>query len=399
MNCETMKPQNCNSLKRPVVAILADFPWSYFERGAEGRGGGQAATWLSQLAEELSKYTNEFNFNWLTIDRSRSVGVTESREWQGQTFHRIIVTKTTFDLNLNYLPSRWRLGSSLATIRPDLLHVWGTERSYPIVAGWRQTPTILSMQGILTEYQRIGSFDGSRFWNRLASWEPRFLRASDVVTSESKWGIEKIKNIVPEADVRQVEYGVHPSFYKIKWEPELDDRYAIYSGSIDTRKGVDTLVDALELLPQRNWTLKIAGGGPLGKELANRGIPGIQWLGVLPWSELQHQLSHALCLVLPTRADTSPNVSKEARVIGLPVITTRDGGQAGYIRDGENGVLVNPLNARNLAAAMDRIMSDPETAITMGKCRHAEDRDYFLPEKTAAGFLEIYRQMINRKTG
>jgi len=81
---------------------------------------------------------------------------------------------------------------------------------------------------------------------------------------------------------------------------------------------------------------------------------------------------------------------KEARVVGVPVVTSKNGGQSGYIRDGLNGRIVEPLNADNLAAALADVMSSHERAVCLGKGRHEEDRKYLHPMRTAAGFAEIY---------
>lgn len=388
-----LRYNSCMSKKR--IAILADFPWSFFEQGATGRGGGQACTWLAQLAEVFAAGTG-YEIHWVSLDRNQMWGRVEHRTWGGQFFHRIPGGKVKIDLALGYWPSRLLLKRELRRIQPDLVHCWGTERSYPVVCGMAGVPSILSMQGVLTEYYRIGSFAGNRFWGRMVKWEPRFLRAATLVTSESQWGINKVREVCPEVDARQVEYGVHPSFYELKWQPDGDAPYAIYSGSLDSRKGLDVLIDAVSMIKERKWMLKIAGEGPLRKILEARGVSGVEWLGMLRWDDLQRELSQATCLVLPTKADTSPNVAKEARVIGLPVITTIHGGQAGYIRDGENGIIVEPLNAAMLAEALSCLMDDPLLARRMGTARHAEDRAYFRPSETARGFLQIYDELTQQ---
>jgi glycosyltransferase involved in cell wall biosynthesis len=200
--------------------------------------------------------------------------------------------------------------------------------------------------------------------------------------------------VCPELNTRQVEYGVHPSFYKLRWTPDDAAPYVLYSGSIDARKGVDILLDAVESIADRRWTLKLAGDGPLREALEARGVPRVEWLGLLNWEDLQGELSQASCVVLPTRADTSPNVVKEARVIGLPVITTIHGGQAGYIRHGENGFIVNPLEPQGLAHALQKLMIDPELIRKMGNARHDEDRAYFTPSNTARDFINIYSELL-----
>jgi glycosyltransferase involved in cell wall biosynthesis len=79
--------------------------------------------------------------------------------------------------------------------------------------------------------------------------------------------------------------------------------------------------------------------------------------------------------------------------MGLPVITSRYGGQSGYIRDGENGIVVDPLTPEGLRKAMDALLVDFSRTKNMGMTHHAQDRDYFRPERTAEGFTEIYREL------
>ena len=381
-------------MNKKRIAILADFPWSFFADGATGRGGGQMTTWLTQLATEFSK-DSPYEFHWISIDRKGWMGRSASKEWQGQYFHRIPGLKTPVDLRLGYWFSRWQLLRQLRRINPALVHCWGTETAYPSVGGHCKVPVILSMQGVLSNLHKQGFLPDHWYWNKIPKLEPGFIRRASLVTCESQWAINRVREVVPEVAARQVEYGVNPSFYNVSWTPDLVQPYALFVGTLAAYKGVDILLEALAKVKERNWGLKILGDGPLRDRVKACGIPGVEWLGILPWSDLQQQMRKAMCLVHPTLADSSPNSVKESRVIGLPVITTIHGGQFGYIRDGENGIIVNPLNSESLAKALSQIMNDPDLARVMGAARHAEDRAYFQPSNTAQGFLEIYKQLTD----
>jgi glycosyltransferase involved in cell wall biosynthesis len=377
------------------IAILADFPWSFFAQGATGRGGGQACTWLAQLAEEFAKGTG-YEIHWVSLDRSLLWGRVEHRTWGGQFFHKIPGGKVKVDLALGYRPSRYLLLRQLRRIQPDLIHAWGTERSYPVACGALGVPSILSMQGVLSNLLRKGYLPKIWVWMKMAKLEPTFLRSAALVTCESQWAMERVREVAVGADIRQVEYGVYPGFYEIIWEPNVVQPYALFVGTLVQFKGVDVLLDALHQIGECSWKVKFAGDGPLRKAVESCALPNVEWLGMLPWVDLQREMKHATCLIHPTLADSSPNVVKEARVIGLPVITTLHGGQAGYIRDGENGLIVEPLDASGLASALSRVMDDPQLARRMGAARHAEDRDYFRASRTARGFLEIYAELLAR---
>ncbi len=371
------------------VAILAEFPLSALEGGATGRGGGQGCTWLPQLALAFQEYP-DLEIHWVILDRTtRRTLVVEAL---GQWFHRVPAVKFSVDLALNYLPARFILGNEIRRIQPDIVHAWGTELIYPAALQDFKGPTILSMQGVLTEYQRIGGLPDDWRWRKMISSEPAFIRSATVVTSESQWGIDKVKEVDPKADCRMVEYGVHPSFYDLDWKPDPAVPYVLYVGGSGIRKGLDVLIDAMKHLPDRDWELRLAGDLGILRECETAGLQKVRYLGMLPWPEMKAQLQGAWGAVLPTRGDTSPNSVKEARVIGVPVITTLHGGQSGYIRDGVNGRIVDPLNARNLAEALGDVMSSHGRAVALGHGRHQQDRDYLHSRRTAEGFAEIYRK-------
>lgn len=370
------------------IAILAEFPLSALAGGAVGRGGGQGCTWLPQLALAFQEYP-DLEIHWVILDRT--IRRTQVVEALGQWFHRVPAVKFSVDLALNYLPARFALGRKIRKIKPDVVHAWGTELIYPAALQDFEGPTILSMQGVLTEYQRIGGLPDDWRWRKMAASEPAFIRSATVVTSESQWGIDKVKAIYTVADCRMVEYGVHPSFFDLDWTPDPKTPYALFVGGADKRKGVDILIEALKLMPERNWEMRFAGDPAIQQLCDAAGLQNVCCLGLLPWSEMQKQLQGAWCSILPTRGDTSPNSVKESRVIGVPVVTTKHGGQAGYIMDGINGRIVEPLDSQTLAAALADVMSSHQRAMSLGHGRHEEDRAYLHPKRTADGFAEIYR--------
>lgn len=381
-------------MKQPTIAILADFPWSYFTEGATGRGGGQACTWLAQLAESFAREPH-FRIHWVSLDRSLWWGRVMRREWGGQWFSKVPGTRLKVDLASGSRVSRWLLGSELGRIKPDLVHCWGMEHTYPVLCGFRGLPSILSMQGVLGNLYRKGYLPHTWVWRRLATAEPVLLRQADVVTCESEWARDRVLEQVPEADVRVVEYGVHPSFYDLKWNPDTADPYAVFVGSMAPYKGVSQLLDALRLIQERDWKFKFIGGdGSLLAKVRDCGTPGVEFLGSLAWAELQAVLCGASCLVHPTLADSSPNAVKEARVVGLPVITTPHGGQTRHIRHGENGLIVDPNDPRALADALCAVMGDFPTIRRMGATRWHEDRSNLSPMNTARAFAALYTEML-----
>jgi glycosyltransferase involved in cell wall biosynthesis len=380
-----MNPRNLH------VAILANIPRHSTRGNSQGRGGGHGATWLPPLADAFLDHP-ELNITWLTFDHL--VTHPETDHDGNQTFVRIPKPNDKLNLLLNQIPTRRLLRKWIAQIQPDVVHAWGTEWMYASVLQDLRIPSVLSVQGFLTTFNKV--WETSWVHRQLEKQEPKRLREARIITCESPWSAEQVLATVPGLDVRVVDYGVHPSFYSVQWSPAEHEPALVYSGSLDRRKGLDVLFDALELLPERNWTLRILGHGPMEAELRARNLPKVEWLGTLRWDEMQGQLARAWGLVIPTRADTGPTVVKEARVIGLPVIGTRNGGLRDYIRHGENGYIVDPLDPKTLATALSSLMQSRAHCIDMGNRHHAEDRDSFAPSLCARKFAALYQELHRR---
>jgi glycosyltransferase involved in cell wall biosynthesis len=375
------------------IAILAEFPISALTGGAVGRGGGQGCTWLPQLALAFQEY-KDLEIHWVILDRTirRRVVV----EALGQYFHRVPAVKFSLDLALNYLPARFVLGREIKRIKPDIVHAWGTETINPAALSDWNGPSILSMQGILAALHSRGLLENDWRWRKMIASEPQHLRNATIVTVESVWGMEQLRKINLNLDIRQVEYGVHPEFLNTQWKPKHDDPRILYVGGIGYGKGLDIFLNALQLA-KSEWNIRLAGHSDMAKMARNCGLKNFESLGLIPWDLLRSELSLAWCLVLPTRGDTSPNVVKEARAVGLPVITSIHGGQTDYVINQINGRIVEPLNAENLASALADVMSSHGRAVALGRGRHEDDRRHLDPKRTAKEFAAIYCELRTKK--
>ncbi|WP_035611001.1 glycosyltransferase family 4 protein [Haloferula sp. BvORR071] len=375
---------------RTKIAILADSPVAALRAGAQGRGAGQGATWLPPLAQAFEAY-DDLDITWIALEQGIQEKIDERHH--GQRFIALPHIKKTYDTLLNYLPARLRLKNEIRKIQPQVVHVWGSEHYYPSVLPGLGVPSVYSIQGNMTHYAKVGALPDNWYWRKQWRYEGGWIPHASVVACESPWSREIALANWPQIDVRDIEWGVHPSFYEVKWQPDMQRPYLLFCGAIDWRKGIDVLFDALALLPDRNWSIRLAGEGSLRGEMESRGLPKVEWLGNLKWDELKRQMAGASGLVVPTRADTGPSVVKEARVIGLPVIASCHGGLRDYIKPGVNGLHIDPLDAATLAKAMSELMSDPELIQRLGAGQHEGDRAYFRPERAARSFHDLYLEL------
>ncbi len=373
------------------VAILASFPAHVIPGIEAAAPRGHFATWLPQLSESWERAA-DLDLHWLVI--SRSLPPPEPVRWRGQSFHFLHVPQKLRMFRLYQRDCRL-IRARLDALRPDLVHAWGTEDCYGLAAVRAGRPFLLSMQGILTEYERrVRLHPFERFQ---AILERFVLRRTRQITSESTWGCATVRKLAPQAEVTRIEYGVDDVFFRQPWQPDPAKPAAIFVGTPNPRKGIEDAVAAFADPALAGAELWIAGDrdNSYSAPLIQRSTPNVRWLGRLNSSETAARLAQAWCLVLPTRADTSPNAVKEARVVGLPVISTPHGGQSDYVVPGETGWLCEPGDVRALVGHLTRTLGDFALTQQLGHCRHAEHRDWFRPERTATEFHHLYQRLAS----
>ncbi len=135
-----------------------------------------------------------------------------------------------------------------------------------------------------------------------------------------------------------------------------------FAGRLTAQKSLELALEALERLPRVE--LLVAGDGPergrLEAEAAARGLDGrVRFLGPLPRADVLGMLRAVDAALSCSSWENLPHTVVEALAAGTPVVATAVGGVPEVVRDGENGVLVPPGDAAALAAAVERLRSDP----------------------------------------
>jgi len=140
---------------------------------------------------------------------------------------------------------------------------------------------------------------------------------------------------------------------------------ALFVGVLERYKGVDVLQAAWPSVVERVPTasLEAVGTGSLPPPSG----PGITWTPSLPTGEVAGALDRATVLVLPSRSEGMGRVIVEAFCRGRAVVGSRVGGIPDLVRDGVNGILVPPGDAQSLADALERVLSDRDLAVRLGR--------------------------------
>jgi len=141
----------------------------------------------------------------------------------------------------------------------------------------------------------------------------------------------------------------------------------VAAGQLIPRKGVDLLLKAIERYVRAYGPcrLQIVGDGPerskLERQARDLGVADhVEFLGEVPHAEMIAMLRSCDLLVFPTLYDLVGRVVVEALAVGTPVAaSSRSGAAHTLVRDGENGVVMDPCSPADVAAALRRATAVP----------------------------------------
>ena len=243
---------------------------------------------------------------------------------------------------------------------------------------------------------------------RLAKREARVWQLADgyvTITSalreelERRHGTRERIAIVPDG-VRAARRLAHP-----RTGPPR--RVVAYAGHLYAWKGVDVLLEALTLM--RDVRGLIVGGHRSEPDLARTtaladrlGLAGrVTFTGLVEPGHVPDLLSQADVLVLPNIASaistrfTSPLKLFEYMAAGRPIVASDLPSIREVLRNGENALLVAPGDASALAAAVERLLADPELGAGLARVALDEVPAYSW-ERRAERLEALFEAVVDR---
>jgi glycosyltransferase involved in cell wall biosynthesis len=121
------------------------------------------------------------------------------------------------------------------------------------------------------------------------------------------------------------------------------------------RKRLQYLIAAAARLP--DIEVRIAGNGPEAQRLHRLG-PHVTWLGDATQDQLAHEYNRCHVFCLPSVQEGFGIVYLEAMAAGKPIVAARAAAVPEVVRDGLDGILVEPRNPEALAAALVQLRDD-----------------------------------------
>lgn len=319
-------------------------------------------------------------------------------------------------------------------VKPDVIHIHGTENSYLCLLGQVSAPIVISIQGILTvcHHKYFSGFHGKylNIYNEktsiksllfgkksfgkdfknmkaMAKIEQKQLKLATNIIGRTEWDKRITRVLAPKSTYYVGNEILRNSFYEKKWNNiYVNGKIIIFSTNGNNYyKGFETICSAISLLNDLNYEIEWRVAGVSKNSLINKITKknlgskypenGLLLLGSLDEEELIKNLSESNIFNMSSHIENSPNNLCEAMILGMPCIATFSGGTASMLLDREEGILIQDGDPWALAGAIIEMLNNKDKAIIM--CEKARKRALLRHnrEKIILDLLETYKNISN----
>lgn len=330
----------------------------------------------------------------------------------------------------------------LSLYKPDIIHAYGTEKAHnlSLVKKYKQIPVLVSLQGILSEYQhhyyagiehstmlryisleslflKDGFFSGKRDFAHRSLLEKQIFKEAMYVEGRSTWDRVSALNINPHLKYFYCPRMIRSPFYKTKWDAEYMEPHSVFvhQGNYPI-KGLHFVFEAIAKLKKKFPDIKlyIAGNGYFEPKTIKQHIlqngyikylnhlrkslciyDNIVFTGYLTAEALAEKLSKVNVVVIPSSIENAPNSLAEAELVGTPCIASFVGGNMDMLTHEQDGYLYCYNEPNMLAEYISRIFTSKEQAMRLSENARATSRLRHDPEKLENQLLTIYKEIIN----
>ena len=263
---------------------------------------------------------------------------------------------------------------------------------------------------------------------KASTWlEKTALLNADGIIAVSRSMLEDVQQLygVSSEKIHVIHNGIDLDRYKPTFDKEILESYGInpdksfilFVGRITRQKGIIHLVNGLPYV-DREIQVVLCAGAPDTEEIDRemkqrvekvRATTGNQiiWISeFLPEDHIVVLNSHASIFVCPSVYEPFGIINLEAMACNTPVVASTVGGipevvvhnETGLLVDFESGNNFEPKHpeqfSRDLAAAINKLMSSPKKLKAMGAASRMRVEQHFSWENISRQTLDYYREVI-----
>ncbi len=320
-------------------------------------------------------------------------------------------------LNGFQVPTRYRfpirsiwmqlfLPLALRTCTPDICHF--TNFVAPLAGNVPYVVTIHDMT--LSLFPQFHSWRKHLVIRPLLPAVTRKAQAIIAVSESARRDIVRLLK-VPETKVRVIHEAAAPAFRPLcaeeltpiitRYHLDPSRRYILYVGTIEPRKNLVRLIDALHQIHCQGLPVDLLVVGSRGlkaddvfRRVEEHGLERhVRFVGYVPLDDLVGLYNASHVLAFPSVYECFGLPVVEAMACGLPVVTSRTSSFLEIVDDA--ALMVDPMSTEEIAAAIRCVLVDPELALCLRE-RGIQRTANFSWARAARSTLDLYREVVNQ---
>jgi len=300
------------------------------------------------------------------------------------------------------------LMSQIKEINPDIVHVTGLSRSgieSVLAARLCGKKVLLTIRG--------SSLDAINFKKKFLYAhivEPLTLRLSHKVYTvcnamANRTHIKKhskhnfigtIHNSAPIVDINKIET------FDLRYKLNIDKNAVVVAivGRMTFDKGVTYIVDAINVITDKNIVFVFIGDGGIIDEVQKKILPDdinkrVFFMG--KQNQVMSILKECDIFLFATLHENLSNALLEACKVGLAVIATDVGGNPEVITDRHNGLLIPPRDSKAIVKSILQLVKNKEMRQKLGSNATKNVEENFSQSALLAKVGRVYQDLIDDK--
>lgn len=288
------------------------------------------------------------------------------------------------------------------SVKPEVIHIHGTEDNFGLIQEFTEIPCVISIQGfllpIVVKYYEGISKTISNYYETLSTKlkytpisiiykdlkkrslrEQKILLKSKYIIGRTSWDKRISKLLAPNSKYYVGNEILRPVFYEKQWKKNnltgIINIVTVMSGPL--YKGLETVVEVASLLLSNKsidfrWqVIGLAEDHPVSKIIKRwfkiqYSALFIELVGNKNEEELSELLVNADIYCQCSHIENSSNSLCEAMIIGMPIIASFAGGTDSMLKNNIEGILVQAGDYYSFAGAIKSLAENPERAINFG---------------------------------
>ncbi len=230
-----------------------------------------------------------------------------------------------------------------------------------------------------------------KYWNHQLLTQLKRLDKFVVLTDHDKAEWVELDNVITIGN---------PVAFYLDNPSDCTQHSVVSVGRYCYQKGFDLLLDSWKIVSEKHpdWSLNIYGddGEKIKKHIERNHITSsVNIHGIT--SNIQERLRENSIFVLSSRFEGFGMVITEAMACGLPPVAFNcKYGPAEIIKDGEDGILVEPENVQALADTVCELIEDEERRKRLGQAAHENVKRYTI-ERVGQKWNDLFCTLCSTK--